>query len=102
MKEKKEALCIVAHPDDETIWMGGTIMKNKDFNWTVISLCRKNDPDRAPKFKETCKFYKAESLISDLNDKILKPILTSQIIKKIRSLLPKFKYDVIFTHGKNG
>src|SRR3989344_1352789 len=63
MKEKKEALCIVAHPDDETIWMGGTILKNKDFNWTIISLCRKDDPDRAPKFKKACEFYKANSLI---------------------------------------
>jgi len=100
MKEKKEALCIVAHPDDETIWMGGTIMKNKDFNWTIISLCRKNDPDRAPKFKKVCNFYKAKSIISDLEDEKLKPFSAFQI--KIKSLLPKFNYDFIFTHGENG
>ena len=62
MKKKKEALCIVAHPDDETIWVGGTILKNKDFNWTILSLCRKNDLGRAPKFRKVCKFYKAKSI----------------------------------------
>ncbi len=102
MKEKKEALCIVAHPDDETIWMGGTIMKNKDFNWTIISLCRKNDSDRAPKFKKVCKFYKGKPIISDLEDEKIEPLSISKVIKKIKSLLPKYSYDFIFTHGKNG
>ena len=66
----KTALCIVAHPDDETIWMGGTIMKN-NYNWTIICLCRKNDLDRSPKFKKVCDYYKAKSIISDLDDEKL-------------------------------
>ena len=102
MKEKKEALCIVAHPDDETIWMGGTILKNKDFNWTIISLCRKDDPDRAPKFKKACEFYKANPIISDLEDEKLGPLSTPKMINKISSLLPKSEYSLIFTHGENG
>ena len=40
---EKEALVIVAHPDDETIWMGGTILKNKNWKWTILSLCRASD-----------------------------------------------------------
>ena len=63
MKEKKDALCVVAHPDDETIWMGGTILRNKNFNWTILSLCRKNDLERAEKFKKVCKFYNAKPII---------------------------------------
>ena len=101
MKEKKEALCIIAHPDDETIWMGGTIMKNKDFIWTILSLCRKNDSDRAPKFRKVCKFFDAKSIISDLEDEKIEPLSISQVIDKIKSLLPKSNYDFIFTHGKN-
>ena len=41
----KKANVIVAHPDDETIWMGGKIIHEKDFQWTILSLCRKDDLD---------------------------------------------------------
>ena len=100
--QMKEALVIVAHPDDETIWMGGFILKNSQWAWTIISLCRKNDRDRMPKFLDVCKFYKANAIISDLDDEELKPLPINEIIKKIKQLIPKEKYDYIFTHGENG
>jgi len=96
-----KALAIVAHPDDETIWMGGTILKNKDWDWTIFSLCRKNDTDRAPKFKKVCKYYNAKAIISDLDDDKLEPLDISEVINKIKKL-PIKDYDFIFTHGKNG
>jgi len=99
---KKEALIVVAHPDDETIWMGGTILKNNDWNWTIISLCRKGDKDRMPKFMRVCEIYKAKGIISDLDDEKLKPLDIEEVSEKIKSLLPKKEYDYIFTHGENG
>ena len=80
----KEALVIVAHPDDETIWMGGFILKNSKWAWTIISLCRKNDRDRMPKFLDVCKFYKANAIISDLDDEELKPLPINETIEKIK------------------
>ena len=74
------ALVIVAHPDDETIWMGGTILQNPSWNWTIASLCRKNDLDRMPKFLKVCKHYNANSIISDLDDEKLNNLP----IKKIK------------------
>ena len=102
MKQTKRVLVIVAHPDDETIWMGGTLLKNKNWNTTILSLCRKNDKDRSPKFKQACKVYKAKAIISNLEDDKLYPIPVDKIIKKIKSLIKQKNYDHIFTHGEKG
>jgi LmbE family N-acetylglucosaminyl deacetylase len=102
MKKEVRALGIVAHPDDETIWMGGTILKNKEWNWTIISLCRANDIDRMPKFRKVCEYYGARHIISDLDDEDLNPLKTAEVAEKIKSLLPFEKFDFVFTHGGNG
>lgn len=102
--KKKEILVIVAHPDDETIWMGGTLLRSK-FKKTIICLCRKEDKDRVPKFKKACKILNAEGHISNLDDGekgYYKEISEQDIINRILKITEGKKYDYIFTHGKNG
>src|SRR3989344_4055684 len=102
-KERKiKALVIVAHPDDETIWMGGTIMRYKNWDWTIFSLCRVNDKDREPKFRKVCKHLKAKSIMTDLDDEKLHDINPNEIIGIIKKNLSETEYDYVFTHGKNG
>ena len=101
----KKVLIIVAHPDDETIWMGGTILENiGKWDLTIISLCRKNDTDRAPKFKKVCELFNAKCFISDLDDSEeddYKKISEEEIIDRIKKFADK-EYDLIYTHGANG
>lgn len=99
---RTEALVIVAHPDDETIWMGGTILKNRGWDWTILSLCRADDSDRKPKFYKVCKIYRAFGSIHNVDDKNLHPISLPIITALIKKSLAQKKYDVIFTHGENG
>jgi|SRR3989344_7825179 len=101
----KRILVIVAHPDDETIWMGGTLLKSK-LDKTIICLCRKNDEDRAPKFTKVCKILNAKCFISDLDDSEqgdYKKISSRDIINRIKQFLKEdTNFDYIYTHNSNG
>ena len=98
----KKALMIVAHPDDEIIWAGGLILQNPDWDWTIFSLCRASDKDRAPKFRKVCKYLKSKSIISDLDDESGEPLPGRAVKNLILSNLKEKNYDYIFTHGSNG
>lgn len=99
-----KALAAVAHPDDELIWMGGFILRNKNWDWTIVSTCRKDDKDRKPKFEKVCKRLNAKNyFISDLDDENLdRNVKESEIEERLFNMLEETNYDCIFTHGKNG
>jgi LmbE family N-acetylglucosaminyl deacetylase len=99
----KTAAVIVAHPDDETLWAGGTILLNPQIGWTILSLCRKSDPDRAPKFFKVIGQFGAKGLMTDLDDgPDQKPLKQTDIQKTILSALPEKSFDIILTHNPKG
>ncbi len=104
LTKKKRAVVIVAHPDDETIWMGGTILLNPYLDWLVYSICRASDNDRKPKFFRVCHQLKVKGMIDDFDDDgnidLLKSVLP--IKKLITKRLGTEKIDYLFTHGQNG
>lgn len=94
---------IVAHPDDETLWAGGALLLHPQIRWTVITLCRKSDPDRAGKFQRVMEYLGAKGIMGDLDDgPEQKPLAEKEIRKTILSLLPMDRFDLVITHSKWG
>lgn len=94
---------IVAHPDDETLWAGGTILIHQSWNCYIISLCRKNDEDRAPKFYQVLKLLNAKGNMGDLDDgPDQNPLSNNEVELSILDLLPQTHFDLIITHNPHG
>lgn len=103
MKGKKNIVVIVAHPDDETLWCGGTMLLNPNYNWFVACLCRKYDPDRALKFKKALIAFNAMGIMGNLDDGPEQLPLDDKTVKDaILKLLPDKNFDLILTHSPFG
>lgn len=91
---------IVAHPDDETLWAGGTMLLHPDNCWTVATLCRQNDLDRAPRFHQALEHYRAKGVMGDLDDgPEQQPLRMVDVEDAILNILPSDRYDLVLTHG---
>jgi LmbE family N-acetylglucosaminyl deacetylase len=99
----KDCALIVAHPDDETLWAGGTVLINSCSTWEIISVCRKSDADRNPKFFRALKELNAVGDIGDLDDGVEQiPLEIQEVEKVILKLLKRKEYDLIITHSIKG
>lgn len=99
----KDAAVIVAHPDDETLWAGGTILLHPETSWTVLTICRKSDQDRAPRFFRALEKYNAKGLMADLDDgPDQTPLDDNEVRNTIFSLLPSHSFELIITHAPHG
>lgn len=102
--EKTKAIAvIVAHPDDETLWAGGTILSHPSWRCFIITLCRASDSDRAPKFFRAINVLGAEGTMGDLDDGPEQVSLTEDEIQDaILHLLPQRHFDLIISHSPAG
>ena len=102
-EHKGAAALVVAHPDDETLWAGGLLLCRRDFAWKVLSLCRAQDRDRAPRFYEALRLYGASGEIADLDDgPEQKPLDKRDIQAVVKNGLGSTNYNLIVTHGLRG
>ncbi|MFZ0281266.1 MAG: PIG-L family deacetylase [Bacteroidales bacterium] len=99
----KKVAIIVAHPDDETLWAGGTILSHPSWNFFTVSLCRGGDEERAPRFHNALKALKSEGVMGDLDDgPDQKPLSEKEVERIILELLPPKRFDLILTHNPTG
>jgi LmbE family N-acetylglucosaminyl deacetylase len=102
-QKTKTVVIIVAHPDDETLWAGGTILSNASWQCFIVCLCRKNDPDRAPKFERALKALGVNGIMGDLDDGPEQKALSEpEVEEAILRLLPSRYFDLAITHSING
>jgi LmbE family N-acetylglucosaminyl deacetylase len=100
---EKSVAVIVAHPDDETLWAGGTILSHPAWKWFIASLCRGSDEDRATRFKKALKILNSGGIMGDLDDgPDQKPLEMNEIEQVILKLLPAGHFDLIITHSPAG
>lgn len=102
-KAIRSVAVIVAHPDDETLWAGGTILNNPQWNCFIISLSRKNDKNRSPKFHKVLKILSAQGIMGNLDDEPEhRPLKDTEVEQNILDLLPQKHFDLIITHSPQG
>ena len=102
-QESKTVAVIVAHPDDETLWAGGTILSQPSWHWSIVTLCRASDLDRAPRFFRALDVYGATGKMGDLDDgPEQKPLPQNEVQETILRLLPQKHFDLLISHNPAG
>jgi LmbE family N-acetylglucosaminyl deacetylase len=94
---------VVAHPDDEALWVGGLLLGHPQWTTVIVTLCRGQDPDRAPKFRKVLERLGAQGAMGDLDDGPEQtPLADEALWGTILGLLPGRDFDLLLTHGPAG
>lgn len=108
IKNKKFALILVAHADDETLGAGGTILKLVKKGWLVniIALSdgkitvRGKTQDNSQDFNKACKILGVEKkTLLNFKDQKFDTVAISDLANAVGAL--KLKPDLIITHHEN-
>ncbi len=100
-----KAVAIVAHHDDHSLWMGGTMQRlaASGWYWTVIAMCVP-DPDRLDYFFHSCSEFGAIPFAMQFNDYQVGQPFSLNNREEMRSrLLDAIDgqiFDLVFTHSR--
>jgi LmbE family N-acetylglucosaminyl deacetylase len=109
-KSRMKALIIAAHPDDESLFMGGTIAEFKRWRWVVLCVTdcdRRYNKQRRAELIKACRIYKKNG--SDVTPFMLNlqkqkgRLVKTMVMAKIWDFIGTFgPFDIIFTHNSKG
>jgi len=99
----KNGLVICAHADDETLWMGGTLNKFEDFNWTIICVTTDSTDGRDPQFMDNCDRLQAEGHILGFKPGLQVEWDNKKVAQDILNISGGNGFwDMVFTHNEKG
>ena len=109
MIKNKKILIIAAHPDDEILGCGGTILKLKKNNLIKVIFMTNGTDARGKNKKASQKRIRGclnlfkklklnKPLILNFPDNKMDSVPLLKIVKKIEEILSKFNPEVVFTH----
>lgn len=104
-----KAAIVVAHPDDETIWMGGTLLVHKDWYWKLYIATHNKDDDRGKELINAISQFKSQG-VSNLEYEFLETMPDVQEYEKLNkteiygklNTLDLADFNIIFTHNIDG
>lgn len=109
-KQNVNALVVVAHPDDETIFMGGTILKHPLWTWKIVCVTHEMNSIRGKELQVAVENYKRLGVpnISAINlgmedgyDPTITDKQKAEMKLRLKPVLLE-EHDVIFTHNSEG
>jgi N-acetylglucosamine malate deacetylase 1 len=108
--KKKSILCFVAHPDDEVLGLGGTLIKHAEqgdeINIVIFSLGEtsklKKDISISQRYKSAkeCSKRMGSKLLSilDYPDQKLDTVPKLKMIQTLEKIIKKLMPDIVYTH----
>lgn len=108
-KNSKTILVVVAHPDDEVLGVGGTLLRHRNSGDKIFILILSNGEDsrgeqiadakkRFLQAKKVASLLRAELYLHDFPDNAFDSVSLLKITRKVEEVLFKVKPDVIYTH----
>ncbi len=96
-------LMVVAHPDDETFWGGGTLAREAD--WGVLCLTNRGSQTRRRAFGSAMKALDTQGVILDMPDRKEHPPTSADVVWLdgiLSSVLSSGRITMVLTHGPDG
>jgi hypothetical protein len=97
-----ENLIVTAHPDDETLWFGGTVLSRPDESWTVVCVTEPADRARLRDLEAACSALGVKGLqLGSLPDAPLARLPAQRLRERLQQVRWE-DFDRIWTHGPSG